>query len=244
MNETLRLLQSHRSIRKFEPGPMPDADLRGILRAAQCAATSSNLQAATVIQVKDPARRARLAEVAGGQAYVAEAGAFLVFCADLNRGRLACEARGGAFRENLTEHFILATVDTALLAQNCAVAAEALGYGICYIGALRNDPQAVCDLLDLPRLVYPVFGMCLGRPAQDPEPKPRLPLEAVLGVDAYPGDLEAGIRAYDATLSAYYRTRSGGTKDSTWSQEMKTVLGREARPHMKAFLARRGFGLE
>ena len=98
------------------------------------------------------------------------------------------------------------------------------------------------DLLALPRLVYPVFGLCLGHPGQDPEVKPRLPLTAVLGEDAYPRSRPGeGIRAYDETIRDYYARRTGGTKDSTWSLEMKGLVGREARPHMKAFLAERGF---
>ena len=245
MNETCRLLKAHRSIRKFTGQAVPDAVLEEILRCGQAAATSSNLQAVTVVRVRDAGRREQLAGFAGGQDYVASAGAFLVFCADLNRARLACESQGGTFCEDMTEHFILATVDVALAAQNCVVAAESMGLGACYIGGLRNNPQAVSDLLELPRLVYPVFGLCLGTPAQDPEVKPRLPLAAVLGEEVYPaaGMLE-GIRAYDEAIRAYYRRRTGGAKDSCWSLEMKALVGREARPHMRGFLAGRGFGMK
>jgi len=245
MNDTHRLLLAHRSIRKFTTDPVTDDQVRDIVACGQAAATSSNIQAVTVIRVRDGAKRARLAELAGNQPYVASAGAFLVFCADLNRARLAAEAQGGTFCEGMTEHFILATVDVALAAQNCVVAAEAMGLGICYIGALRNNPQAVSELLDLPRLVYPVFGLCLGHPAQDPEVKPRLPQAAMLGEDTYPaeGMLER-IREYDAELHEYYARRGGGTKDSNWSLEMKGVVGKEARPHMRAFLAERGFTMK
>lgn len=244
MHDVLDLLKSHRSIRKFTAQPVADEWIERIVACGQAAATSSNLQATTVIRVRDGARRARIAEVAGGQDYVASAGAFLVFCADLHRARLACELRGGSFCPGMTEHFILATVDAALFAQNCAVAAESLGLGICYIGAVRNDPQAVADLLELPESVYPVFGMCLGFPNQDPGPKPRLALEVVLREETY-GDPDAvdGIEAYDLRLREYYRTRTGGRKDSTWSEEMKALVGREARPHMRGFLAGRGFAM-
>jgi nitroreductase len=242
MNDVLKLLQSHRSIRKFAPEPVPDDLVGEIVRCGQAAATSSNIQAVTVIHVKDAAKREELARLAGGQPYVADAGAFLVFCADLHRPRLACESQGGTFAEGMTEHFIIATVDAALAAQNCVVAAESLGLGICYIGALRNHPREVSELLGLPRLVYPVFGLCLGRPAQDPEVKPRLPQRAMLGVDAYPGEgmLEA-IREYDGEMREYYRRRTGGAKESWWSLEMMGVVGKEARPHMRGFLAERGF---
>lgn len=243
MNETCRLLKAHRSIRKFTDQAVPDAVIEEVLRCGQAAATSSNLQAVTVIRVRDAGRRAELARLAGGQDYVASAGAFLVFCADLNRARLACESQGGTFKEDMTEHFILATVDVALAAQNCAVAAESMGLGVCYIGGLRNDPQAVSDLLELPRLVYPVFGFCLGYPDQVPELKPRLPLPVVLMEDRYQDAPEAAIAGYDAQMRDYYRSRTGGQKSSSWSEELKVLAGK-SRPHMRAFLARRGFKLD
>jgi nitroreductase len=245
MNEVTRLLQSHRSIRKFTGQTVSDDQVAEIIRCGQAAATSSNLQATTVIRVRDGEKRARIAELAGGQGYVASAGAFLVFCADLHRAKLACEMQGGTFAPGMTEHFLLATVDVALAAQNCAVAAESMGLGICYIGGIRNAPQAVTELLELPEFVYPVFGMCLGHPDQDPEVKPRLPLAVVLKEDSYQDpDALDGIRAYDEELRAYYRTRTGGTKDSCWSAEMKALVGREARPHMRGFLAGRGFTMK
>ena len=175
MNSVIQQLQSHRSIRKFTDQPVDDQTIDEIIRSGQTAATSSNIQATTVIRVRDSAHRREIAQVAGGQDYVATAGAFLVFCADLNRSRRACALQGGEFVEGMTEHFIIATVDVTLFAQNCAIAAESLGLGICYIGGIRNDPQVLCDLLDLPDQVYPLFGFCIGYPAQDPEVKPRLP---------------------------------------------------------------------
>ena len=116
---------------------------------------------------------------------------------------------GGNAAEGLTEQFIIATVDTALYAQNLVVAAESAGLGICYIGALRNDPARVTEILDLPQQVYPVFGMCLGYPDQDPEVKPRLPLSVVLKENGYNTDGEAeAIAAYDERMRAYYAART------------------------------------
>ena len=91
---------------------------------------------------------------------------FSVYCADLQRSAAACVAEGGTFSAGMTEHFIIATVDVALSAQNAVVAAESLGLGICYIGGIRNNPAEVSALLELPEQVYPVFGLCLGYPAQ------------------------------------------------------------------------------
>ena len=86
----------------------------------------------------------------------------MVFCADLNRSSMCCNWHDSKATEGFTEQFIISTVDTALLAQNVVIAAESAGLGICYIGAIRNNPQKATDLLELPKNVYPVFGLCLG----------------------------------------------------------------------------------
>jgi len=174
MNPVTELLRAHRSIRKFSDEAVDDNTVTEIVACAQAAATSSNVQATTVIRIRDAARREQLAGLAGGQSYVASSAVFLVFCADLNRTRLACGLQDTDMVEGMTEHFMIATIDVALAAQNAVIAAESLGLGICYIGGLRNNPAAVSDLLSLPDQVYPVFGLCLGHPAQDPEVKPRL----------------------------------------------------------------------
>jgi len=242
MNEVIRLLQSHRSIRKFVDRPIEQETINELVACGQSAATSTNVQATTVVQVDDPMNRKKLAALANNQEYVASAGAFLLFCADLNRSALACEKQGGALTPGMTEHFIIATVDVALFAQNCTIAAESQGLGVCYIGALRNNPAEVSEILDLPQNVYPVFGFCVGYPDQDPEIKPRLPLASVLMRDSYDATcLPPGIDTYDEHLREYYRSRKGGSKDSNWSEEMRALVGKERRPHMRDFLKSQGF---
>lgn len=145
-------------------------------------------------------------------------------------------------RSGFTEQFLTASVDCALFAQNVLIGAESVGLGGCYIGAIRNEIAAVDNLLGLPDLVYPVFGMCLGYPAQDPEIKPRLPLAVVLKQERYDntGDKD-DIKGYDKRVSNYYKTRTGGTKDNTWSAQISDMLVKEARPHMLEYLKTKGF---
>jgi len=228
--------------KKISNKPIDQETINSIIASGQAAATSSNVQGTTVIQVSNPEARAELAKLAGGQRYVESAGAFFVFCADLKRSAQACALQGGEFTQGMTEHFIIATVDVALFAQNCTIAAESLGMGICYIGGLRNNPADVSELLKLPDNVYPVFGLCIGYPEQDPEVKPRLPLDAVLMQEQYDASvLGPGISAYDEHIRAYYRSRTGGKKDSCWSEEMRALVGKESRPHMRSFLQSKGF---
>ena len=245
MNTIIDLMRSHRSIRKFSDRKVTDETLAAIVSAAQCAATSHFVQAYTVIRVKDLVKREAIAQLAGPQVWVARAPVFLVFCADLTRLAAACRIHGTAMEKGWAEQFVTATVDAALLAQNVLLAAESLGMGGVFIGGIRNDPQKVCDLLVIPDQAYPVFGMCLGWPAHDPPPKPRLPVEAVLFSDRFPErhDVDT-LAAYDRTTNQYYLGRDSNLKDETWTRQMAGFMSRVIRPHMKAFLEKKGFYLK
>ncbi|RUT31683.1 oxygen-insensitive NADPH nitroreductase [Paenibacillus zeisoli] len=247
MNDTISLLQSHRSIRKFKDKPLGKSMVEQIISAGQAASSSSNMQAFSVVAITDTERKGILSELAGNQAYIRECPVFLVWCADLHRLKSAAERHrpGQESYEDVTENFIIATVDTALAAQNAAVAAESLGLGIVYIGGIRNRIAEVAELLQLPDLVYPVFGMCLGYPDQEPGLRPRLPVPAVLHWDEYDADkTEEQVEFYDKTTSEYLRERTGGQKDTPWSELMAEKLTQPSRLHMREFLRSRGFELK
>jgi nitroreductase len=242
MNPTIDLIRSHRSIRKFSDRVVDDATLKTIIEAAQCAATSHFVQAYTIIRVQNPGKRQAIARLAGPQVWVERAPVFMVFCADLNRLESACRLHGKQMEKGWAEQFVTATVDAALMAQNVLLAAESLGMGGVFIGGIRNDPQTVCDLLGIPDQAYPVFGMCLGWPAHDPPPKPRLPVEAVLFTDRYPEEHDKEkLAAYDRTTNHYYLNRNDNLRDETWTRQMADFMSRIIRPQMKAFLEQKGF---
>ena len=248
-NSMLNLQSSHRSIRKFTDAPVEDALLRELVRTAQCASTSHHVQAYVVIHVKEGTQRKQIAELAGPQPWVESAPVFLVFCADLTRLKSVCTAQGLEPQTAWAEQFIVATVDTAILAQNLMVAAESQGLGGVFIGGIRNDPDKVCELLGIPELAYPVFGMCLGYPGHGPDIKPRLPVDLVLREGSFSGsgqdgDLEKGLAEYDRTMRSYYLNRDSNIKDQTWQGQMADFMSRIIRPHMKSFLEKRGFFLK
>ncbi len=247
MDPFIRLLSSHRSIRRFKEKPVRDSLLKDLVRTAQCASSSHHIQAYVIIQVKDKNNRKQLADLAGPQIWVEQAPVFLVFCADLTRLESACQNLNTGAQTEWAELFIMATVDTAILAQNLMVAAESKGLGGVFIGGIRNDPQRVCRVLNIPEKAYPVFGMCLGYPAQNPDIKPRLPLDLVLRQDRFNPDLDRDrqdLAQYDETMKSYYLNRDSNTKDRTWQDEMALFLNRPNRPHMKSFLENQGFFLK
>ena len=242
MNPTIDLLKAHRSIRQFQNRPIQTDLFQDLIKAGQAAASSNFFQAVTIIRVTDLKKRAKLASLANNQAFVETAAEFLVFCADMNRAASCCDLHGAEANTGFTEQFIIATVDAALVAQNIVVASESAGLGICYIGALRNNPAEVSTVLDLPHDTYPVFGICLGWPDQDPEVKPRLPIDVVLRENSYSnGTVGVNFDDYDEVIRGYYATRSSNQKSMSWSEQMSGMLSKESRPHMLDFLKTKGF---
>lgn len=246
MNETIRLLSSHQSIRKFTNQPVTEEQLKAIVTAAQWASSSSNVQAYSVIHVADQVKRQQISEWAG-MAHVVESPIFLVWCADLYRLHTAygIHEDGEPAYIGTTENWIVATVDVALAAQNAAIAAESLGMGIVYIGGIRNNIEGVSNLLGLPKYTSPLFGMCIGYPDQDPGQRPRLPQQAVLHYDSYQKDgvLEQ-VLDYDQTMKDYITKRTAGKRNTAWSEDMRNKLKQPARMDIKAYLDAQGLGRE
>ena len=239
-NPVIELLNRHRSVRKYRSEPVADEMVEAIIEAAGRAATSNFIQAYSVIRVRNTAIRKQIARLAGPQEWVETSPVFMVFCADLNRAKNACILEDTRMDAGYTEQFIIATVDVSLMAQNAMIAAESLGLGGVYIGGVRNDPQTVCDLLKIPDHVYPVFGLCLGFPLREQEQKPRMPVSMILKEEIYHED-EPDLSAYNRTCEGYYRHRSRGARQDTWTGQISRMMDRPSRPHMREFLNRKGF---
>ena len=225
---TIDVMQAHASVRRFTDEPIHEELLVTLIDAGTCASTSSNMQAYTIISISEPDHKKHLAELCADQQQIHESAVFLAFCADLHRLSLCVEMHGGDPPDlGITEGLVVAVVDTALVMQNVALAAESVGLGICMIGAMRNNPYAVRDALRLPRHVFAVAGMCLGWPAARHEPKPRLTSDAVWHRERYRGDheLKPLIEAYDEILAAYYRSQGLHPKDPRWSSVMSRRVG-------------------
>lgn len=251
-NEVIEALLGHRSVRRYAPKPLPEGTLELLVAAAQSAPSSSNLQLWSVLSVQDAERRRRLSELAGGQAHVRDCGLFLVWLADLRRlGELAKQRGVGDEGLDYLEMFVMAVVDAALAAQNALVAAESLGLGTVYIGALRNHPEAVAAELGLPPQVFATFGLCVGwpDPATPASIKPRLPQEVVLHREQY-GAFERSVGAldaYDQLMERFYTKERMGVQGS-WSRHsaarVESAQALRGRDRLRAALLAMGFRLQ
>jgi nitroreductase len=256
----LQFLNSHGSVRRYTDQPLTDEQLGRIIEIAQRAPTSSNLQAYSIIVVRDPHKKEALSVLSGNQPHVRECPVLLVFCPDLLRLRKICREAGYRFREEYFEYLLVAVVDAALAGQNALLAAEALGLGACMIGGLRNRPQEVSELLELPPRVFALFGLTVGVPAGPAQVKPRLPVDIVRHDEWYDTEhLERGLDEYDQTMrdTGVYRgrrieleeighdlTEKFSEEDYGWLEHTARRLGNpaSARPDLKPFLTAKKFG--
>ncbi|HEY4805088.1 MAG TPA: NADPH-dependent oxidoreductase [Paraburkholderia sp.] len=230
-NETLDTLLAHRSVRNYANRALPDGTLETLIAAAQSASTSSNLQTWSVVAIENPERKARLAELAGGQSHVRAAPLFLVWLADLARLE-AAGARSSASVEGLhyMETLVVGMIDAALAAQNAVVALESLGMSAVYIGGIRNQPEQVAAELGLPPRVLPVFGLCVGYPdeTRPADVKPRLPQEVVLHREQYDAPSQAAaIAQYDEVMGGF-QTAQGLSAAGWTSRSLARWRSRES----------------
>jgi len=256
----LRFLNAHGSVRRYTDQPVTDEQLDRIIEIAQRAPTSSNMQAYSIIVVRDPQKKAALSVLSGNQPHVRDCPVLLVFCPDLLRLRKICLEAGYRFREEYFEYLLVAVVDAAVAGQNALLAAEALGLGACMIGGLRNRPQEVSDLLNLPPRVFALFGMTLGVPHKPMQAKLRLPAKVIRHDEQYGMEtMEEGLAEYDRTMkqTGIYRGRrveledighdlieKFTEEDYGWLEHTARRLANpaSARPDLKPFLTAKKFG--
>jgi nitroreductase len=248
-NDVIASLLQHRSVRGYKSDPVPPGTLETMIAAAPSAATSSNLQTWSVIEVTDPAKRAEMAKIAGGQQHIVECPLYLVWLADLSRNERLSRAEGKTLEAlPYFETFLVAAIDAALAAQNAVAAAESLGLSTVYIGAMRNNVQRIAELLELPPGATVVFGLCVGypKPESAAEVKPRLPQSVILHRDRYDTSTEAQERAaYDSRLEEF--SRRNEMSAYTWSQRvigrLATIKALNGRDKLKEALIALGFPL-
>lgn len=237
-----QLMTRHYSVRKYKDEPIPKERLHQMIRAAQHASSSNFLQAYSIVHVTDQRLKQEMATWSQNPQQVLSAPVFLLFCADVKRLEHAGQKHGAAVDADTVETLLVAVVDTALMAQNVALAAEAMGYGICYIGGVRNHPAEISQLVQLPDKVFPLFGMTIGVPDEQHEVKPRLMLEAVLHENRYDETKYPELLdQYDDVMARYYNQRSANRKQTNWTETVAAYFSEERRLHMRDFLASKGF---
>jgi nitroreductase/FMN reductase [NAD(P)H] len=240
------------SCRAFQDRAVP-ADLLDVLCAAALASpTKSDLQQRDIVLLRSAEARGKLAQLVRGQAWVAQAPMIAVFCGNNRRQRLVHDWHQIPFANDHLDAFFNAAADAAIALGAFVTAAEASGLGCCPISAVRNEAQAVSDVLDLPRHVFPFAGLAIGYPAAPPQITKRLPMDVTCHIDTYSEQgLRRAVQAYDADRAAVqpYATQRftatfGACDGYGWSQDKARQYSQPERDGFGAYVRARGFCLD
>ena len=241
-SETIETLLQRRSIRKYDNRPVTDEQVDAILRAAFRAPTSSNIQSYSVIVVRDPGIKEQLSVPTGNQKHIIDCPVFLAFCADLTRLEHVLQERGHTIADNNLEIGLVSSIDASLVGMSAYLAADSLGIKGVMIGAVRNDAVKIAEILELPKFVYCVYGMCLGYPAEMPQQKPRMEQGLVVHHDRYePSNTVTAVEAYDPALSYHYEEIGKETTPDSWSHDMDKKFHPQLREGLREQLKKQGF---
>ncbi|MCI1979672.1 MAG: nitroreductase family protein [Bifidobacteriaceae bacterium] len=215
-NSTIKTLMTRRSIRRFSPEPIEDDTIVWLERAAQQAPTSRYNFGWSAIRITDPDLAQKLADI-GKQKYIAQAPLLYVFLVDLHRNSRISQGKGVSPAEATAFHeqysYNESHNDAVLALHAMETAAESLGLGTVVLGSLLNDMPRLVELLHLPELTFPVLGLAIGKPAQQPALKPRMDRSFQFFDNAYPEDgdntnLAEALTDFDEKVHQYYDLRN------------------------------------
>jgi len=151
--EVFDAIKTRRSIRKYKPEPIPEEKLRNILEAARLAPSAGNRQPWRFVVVQNKGLKKALAEAANNQTFLNDASAIIVAIGDPEVSARWYER------------------DPMIALEHIVLAATAMGYGACWIGAF--DENAIKHLLKIPANVKIIALLPIGIPDEKPAPRPR-----------------------------------------------------------------------
>jgi hypothetical protein len=143
------------------------------------------MQVYSIVVTQDKEIKKHLWEAHFKQDMVNQAPAVLTFCADFNRFNKWCRSREADPGYDNYLSFFTAAIDALLASQNVALAAEANGLGICYLGTTTYMARSIVNILNLPKGVVPVTTLVMGYPDENPGLTDRLPLQGVIHHETY-----------------------------------------------------------
>ncbi len=191
MNEVMKLLKSHTSIRKFNETKITDEQIQHIIESAMQGATAGNMMAYSIIKIRSKDTLSKLAKSCDDQPFIASADLALLFVADNYKWHKFYEQRNISetfldYKGPCISDFMLGLEDGMIAAQNAVIAAESLGIGTCYIGDIKENYEYHKKLFNLPKYTMPIALVVMGNYDTKPEIRDRFNKSYVVFDEIYP----------------------------------------------------------
>jgi len=225
MRKTNGMIQkqlSHRTIREFTDENIPKEIFEQLMEVAKRTATANGMQASSIIRITDNEIKKEISEVCK-QEYVARVPELLIFIVDQYRNSQIAKEKN-FIEESVRDmdNFFSAFTDACITAQNIVNASEAFGLGTVYLGSILNDSEKICEVLQLPELTFPVVGLGIGYPNQNPQLKPRMDMKYRVFENKYitfENYLEE-LKDYDEEMRNYYDLRNANRRVDSFSNQV------------------------
>lgn len=245
MNSTIETLINHRSDRSFLDKAIPDDILDSIIQSAYRAPTSVHSQQVSLVITRDKETKEKLAALAGGQPWIAQAPVFITFVLDMYKTAEGMKLAGETqIAHQSIESVVSGSIDVGIALGTTMAAARSVGLGVVPIGGIRREPLEVIKLLNLPEMTFPINGLTLGYVDEPAAIKPRLPLATFRHDEAYSSEnLEKLIAQHNDELTQHWKTidRNGG---ENWSKTVGNYYRNIYFPNVQPALKKQGFGTE
>jgi len=172
MNQVIETLVTHKSIRHYTDEIPSDEVIETIVQAGQQAPFAHQLY--SVLLSRNKERNPFSAPL------------LFTICVDSHKFECIMAKRNWKIKTNDLTVLLFGIQDACYMAQNMVIAGESLGLGTCFLGYPLTTASTIAKEYNLPKRVFPVVGLAMGYPAEDPPPRPRYPLDFVLFEDEYP----------------------------------------------------------
>lgn len=173
--DLFKVIEKRRSIRDFKPEPVADEDLKRILEAGHLAPSGANRQPWYFIVVRNQEVKKALAIASNDQKFIADADTVVVALGEpRNESNLPYK---------LSQTRIPHIQDPMIAVEHMILAATALGYGTCWIGAF--DQEEIKKKLKIPEKMVVVALLPIGVPNESPHQRPRKPFKEVFFKESY-----------------------------------------------------------
>ncbi len=179
--DVFEVIKKRRSIRKYKPEPVANEDLKKILEAGRLAPSGGNRQPWSFVVVRDAETKKALSRAANNQKFIADAGVVVAALGDLGATKTKLPYK-------LPTNRISYLQDPMIAVEHMILAATALGYGTCWIGAFNEDE--VKKTLKIPENFVVVALLPIGVSDESPPQRPRKPFNEIFFKDFYGAPLE------------------------------------------------------
>lgn len=247
MEPIVKSVLEHASVRNYDTSKkIPREQIETMINCARVSPTSMNGQTLTIIYIQNPNIRKRISELAFNQQHIIDCSDFFVFVMDFNKSNIALKKHGKTMKiQESVESILVGSVDIGIALGTAIVVAESMGLGTVPIGAVRNAPTELAEVLELPQNTFPIVGLCIGYIKGDKNPvKPKIPLDGYMLYDKYDSvTIEKNIHKYDKIMEKYFanRTELVATGKKDWSGSVAQVYNHVYYPSVYEALIKKGF---